>query len=111
MAGKAGLVDFRPARVIEPMIALSIVFVGAENLWRGDAEPRGRWLLTLAFGLVHGFGFASALRDLGLGSDGRGVAWPLFAFNLGVELGQLAVAALVLIGRRAGLAWSHGRDL
>lgn len=85
-----------PTRFVEPAIAASIVFVGLENLWRRGAEPRGRWALTFAFGLVHGFGFASVLRDLGVGSGGQGVTLPLVAFNLGVELGQIAIAAIVL---------------
>lgn len=84
------------ARCVEPAIAASIVFVGVENILRRGAEPRGRWLLTFAFGLVHGFGFASVLRDLGLGTGGQGIAMPLLTFNLGVELGQIAIAAVVL---------------
>ncbi|MEO7597450.1 MAG: HupE/UreJ family protein, partial [Opitutus sp.] len=83
-------------RWVEPAIAASIVFVGLENLWRRGAEPRGRMLVTFCFGLVHGFGFANVLRGLGVGSGGRGIALPLFTFNLGVELGQIAVASLVL---------------
>ena len=85
-----------PSRLVEPAIAASIVFVGVENLWRRGAEPRGRWALTFAFGLIHGFGFASVLRDLGVGRDGQGIALPLATFNLGVELGQIAVAAVAL---------------
>jgi hydrogenase/urease accessory protein HupE len=84
-----------PPRIVEPLIAASIVYVGLENLWRGG-EPKGRWLLTFAFGLIHGCGFASALRELGVGANGSGVALPLVSFNLGVELGQLSIAALVL---------------
>ena len=83
-------------RLVEPMIAASIVFVGAENLIKRGEEPRGRWALTFGFGLVHGFGFASVLRDLGVGQGGQGVLLPLFSFNAGVELGQIAVAAVVL---------------
>lgn len=83
------------ARFVEPVIAASIVFVGAENLLRRGEEPPGRWVLTFLFGLIHGFGFASVLRDLGVGVDGP-VVLPLFAFNLGVEFGQVALAALVL---------------
>ena len=52
--------------------------------------------LTCGCGLIHGFGFASALRESGLGGTGTEIAMPLFAFNLGVEIGQLAVAAFVL---------------
>lgn len=87
------LVPIAP-RIIEPLIAASIVFVAAQNLLNGGGDKR--WLLTFGFGLVHGCGFASALRDLGLGSQGESVIWPLASFNLGVELGQLAVAALAL---------------
>ena len=83
------------SRYAEPLIAASIVYVGIENLLRGGA-PRGRWLLTFAFGLVHGFGFASALRELGVGSGTTGILEPLLAFNLGVETGQIAIAAIVL---------------
>lgn len=86
-----------PSRWVEPAIALSIVFVGAENLWRRGEEPRGRWLLTFGFGLIHGFGFAGVLRELGVSASGEaGVALPLLAFNLGVELGQVAIAAVVM---------------
>jgi hydrogenase/urease accessory protein HupE len=85
-----------PSRLVEAAIAASIVFVGAENLWRRGEEPRGRWALTFAFGLIHGFGFASVLRDLGVGAGAQGIIMPLFTFNLGVELGQVALAALVL---------------
>jgi len=83
------------SRLVEPLIAASIVYVALENLLRGD-DPKGRWLLTFAFGLIHGFGFASVLRELGVGANGSGIALPLVAFNLGVELGQLMVAAIAL---------------
>ena len=84
-----------PPRLVEPLIAASIVYVGLENIARGG-EPKGRWLLTFVFGLIHGCGFASALRELGVGSSGGGIAVPLVCFNGGVELGQLLIAALVL---------------
>jgi len=84
-----------PGRVAEPLIAATILFVGLENILR-RGEPKARWAVTLCFGLVHGFGFASVLRGSGLGTGGRGVALPLFAFNLGVEVGQLAVAAVAI---------------
>jgi hypothetical protein len=83
-----------PPRVIEPLIAASIVFVGMQNILCPGTEKR--WLLTFGFGLIHGCGFASALRDLGIGANGTSIAVPLLSFNLGVELGQLAIAALVL---------------
>jgi hydrogenase/urease accessory protein HupE len=92
-----------PGRVVEPLIAASIIFVGLENLLRRD-EPRWRWALTFAFGLIHGFGFASVLKEVGLGSAGLGLLVPLFSFNLGVELGQIAVTAIVL-----PLLWWLGR--
>lgn len=84
-----------PSSIVEPIIAASIIYVGIENLMRGDA-PKGRGLLTFAFGLIHGLGFASVLRELGVGSTAREIAAPLLAFNLGVEFGQLLIAALVL---------------
>ena len=84
------------SRVVEPLIAATIVFVGVENLIRGD-EPKGRWLLTFAFGLLHGLGFAGALKDIGLGASGTSIVGPLIAFNLGVEIGQLAVAVPLLL--------------
>ncbi|MEO8298733.1 MAG: HupE/UreJ family protein [Burkholderiales bacterium] len=91
-----GLVN-PPARWVESLIAASVVLAALNNLWPLVRE--GRWVLTFAFGLVHGFGFASALKDLGL--QGAALAWPLLGFNLGVELGQLAIVALVL-----PLAWT-----
>jgi hydrogenase/urease accessory protein HupE len=81
-----------PSRIVEPLIAASIIYVGLENLWRQDLQHR--WLLTFGFGLIHGLGFASVLRDLGLGESGA--VLPLLAFNSGVELGQMAIALLVL---------------
>lgn len=88
------LVRLKPA-LVEPLIAASIIYVGVENLTR-NGKSNARWIVASAFGLVHGFGFASVLRDAGIGANGSSVWLPLFSFNLGVELGQLAVAALVL---------------
>lgn len=84
-----------PARVVEPLIAASIVLVGVENLARRDAPPL-RAALCFAFGLIHGFGFAGALRDLGLGRAGAPIVEPLLGFNLGVEAGQLLVVSVLL---------------
>jgi hydrogenase/urease accessory protein HupE len=84
-----------PSRIVEPLIAASIVFVGIENLLRGDI-PTARRMVPFGFGLIHGFGFASALREAGIGSGTGGIALPLFSFNLGVELGQIMVAAVAL---------------
>jgi hypothetical protein len=83
------------SRIVEPAIAATIVYVGIENLVRGG-DPKGRWLLTFGFGLIHGLGFASALKDLGVGSDGKSIIVPLVSFNLGVEVGQIAIAAVAL---------------
>jgi hydrogenase/urease accessory protein HupE len=84
-----------PSRVVEPLIAATIVYVGIENILRGRAVSH-RALLTFGFGLVHGFGFAGALREMGVGTNGGAVAVSLLAFNCGVEIGQMAVAALIL---------------
>lgn len=82
-----------PALIVEPAIALSIIWVALENLLRKDA-PSQRWLISFCFGLVHGFGFASAIEPLGL-PPGR-LALALLGFNLGVEAGQAFVVALLL---------------
>jgi hydrogenase/urease accessory protein HupE len=84
-----------PGRIVEPLIAASIVYVGIENLLRSDV-PKARQLVTFGFGLIHGFGFASVLREMGIGAGTGGVALPLLSFNIGVELGQIMVAAVAL---------------
>jgi hypothetical protein len=76
-----------PSRWVESAIAVSIFYVAVENLMR--PSPRGRWLLTFGFGLVHGFGFASVLAEMGL--PRHGLLLSLFAFNAGVEVGQVLV--------------------
>ncbi|HEV8132197.1 MAG TPA: HupE/UreJ family protein [Acidobacteriota bacterium] len=83
-----------PPGIVEPMIAASIVYVGVENIFA--PHPKRRWVLAFGFGLIHGFGFSSALRELGIGAGGVSIAVPLFSFNFGVELGQAAVVLLVL---------------
>ena len=80
---------------MEPLIAASIAYVDIENLVRGDS-PKWRSLMAFSFGLVHGLGFADALRELGINSGRLGIVVPLVGFNLGVEVGQLCVAAIVL---------------
>jgi hypothetical protein len=84
-----------PSRIVEPLIAASIVYVGIENLLRSDV-PKARQLVTFGFGLIHGFGFASVLREMGIGAGTAGIALPLLSFNVGVELGQILVAAMAL---------------
>jgi hydrogenase/urease accessory protein HupE len=81
-----------PARIIEPAIALSIVYVGADNLLvRGGRDVRA-WI-ALTFGFIHGFGFANVLREMEL--PARALGWSLFSFNVGVEIGQLFVVTAV----------------
>ncbi|HXD75884.1 MAG TPA: HupE/UreJ family protein [Vicinamibacterales bacterium] len=81
-----------PARIIEPAIALSIVYVGADNiLAKGGRDVRG-WI-AFTFGFIHGFGFANVLREMDL--PRRALGWSLFSFNIGVEIGQLFVVVLV----------------
>jgi hydrogenase/urease accessory protein HupE len=84
-----------PGRIVEPVIAASIIYVGLENVF-GRHRFVWRALVTFGFGLVHGLGFASALREVGLGSTSMGVAWPLVKFSVGLETGQLVIAAILL---------------
>jgi hydrogenase/urease accessory protein HupE len=76
---------------IEAAIALSIVYIGFENVFARD--PKYRWKITFLFGLVHGFGFAAVLRDLNLPHSS--IAISLFGFNVGVEVGQIAIVSLM----------------
>jgi hydrogenase/urease accessory protein HupE len=110
-----------PAYFIEPLIALTIVVVGADNLLVLRAARSARdgastsvsdiraWLAAV-FGLIHGFGFAYVLKEFGLPQAALG--WSLFAFNLGVEIGQLLIVvvvagALILLRRRSAGAARH----
>lgn len=86
-----GVVHVSP-RIVEPAIALSIAYVGAENLFLKSTDRR--WMIAFAFGLIHGFGFASILREMGLPKEG--LVLSLLSFNVGVEIGQMAVVAVVL---------------
>ncbi len=93
-----GVVHVPPAPV-EAMIAVSIVLVAVESLRPGGAHPtlahRAPWIVAFLFGLMHGLGFAGALAELGLPPDHVPLA--LVAFNLGVEVGQLAFVAVMLV--------------
>ncbi len=97
-----------PSRFTESLIALSIAYVAFENLWikfvhrRGGgtvsythwfANPKNRWTITAAFGLIHGFGFSSVLRNIGI-PQGQ-ILTSLFSFNLGVEAGQLLIVSWI----------------
>jgi len=88
-----------PSRLVEPAIALSIVCIGIENLRHRPGMRDRRALLAFCFGLVHGFGFASVLRETGLPSGALG--WSLASFNLGVEMGQAAI----VLSLAPALAW------
>ena len=81
-----------PGPVTESLIAASIVYVAAENYFITQANHR--WMLTFGFGLVHGLGFATVLRDRM--QDLPSIVVPVVAFNVGVELGQLTIVLLVL---------------
>lgn len=81
-----------PSRLVESAIAVSVVLAAANNLW--PVVERRRWLVAFSFGLIHGFGFASVLTELGLPKDA--LVLSLLGFNLGVETGQLAVVAVFL---------------
>jgi len=102
-----GFVGLSP-RTVEPLIAVSIVYVAVENVLRPELRP-SRVALVFAFGLLHGMGFASVLQELGLP---RGSFVPaLLAFNVGVELGQLTVIALagLLVGAFRDRPWYRRR--
>src|SRR3954471_12367172 len=81
-----------PSQIIEPVISLSIVFVAVENLVLNELKP-WRVLIVFFFGLVHGVGFASALNEVGLPRNNFFTS--IIAFNLGVEIGQIAIILLV----------------
>ncbi|MGH9633030.1 MAG: HupE/UreJ family protein [Bryobacteraceae bacterium] len=83
-----------PARLVEPLIALSIVAVGAENLLHRKMDVERRVWLAFGFGFFHGFGFAGALAEIGLPRES--IVWSLAAFNAGVEIGQAAIVLLAV---------------
>jgi hypothetical protein len=81
-----------PGRIIEPAIALTIVYIGADNLLARGGRDMRIWI-AFAFGFIHGFGFAAVLRDMDL--PRRALGWSLGSFNVGVEVGQVLVVAIV----------------
>lgn len=83
-----------PANIVEPLIALSIAYIGFENI-HAKTLHTSRLLLVFGFGLLHGMGFASVLADFGMPDDAFITA--LISFNVGVELGQLAVISLAFL--------------
>lgn len=100
--GALGIVNL-PGDIVEPLIALSIVYVGIENVFARRLMP-WRPAVVFAFGLLHGLGFASVLQDFGLGSSH--FIPKLIGFNVGVELGQLAVIAAAWLA----LGWFFQRN-
>ena len=98
-----------PSQIIEPIIALSILFVALENIITDRLNP-WRVAIVFGFGLVHGMGFASVLTGLGL--PAKDYIGSLISFNVGVELGQVAVILLAwaLVGRwAANKSWYRQR--
>jgi HupE / UreJ protein len=92
-----------PGRIVEPLIAATIVWVALENLFAAEPDRR-RWTWSFGFGLVHGFGFAAALGELGL--KGAALVRGLVGFNVGVEIGQLLFVAVLM---PVLLLLTHGR--
>jgi hypothetical protein len=97
-----GIVRLSPS-IVEPLIALSIALIALENLFTSQLKP-WRSVIVFAMGLIHGLGFADVLAELGLPADSFATA--LISFNVGVELGQLAVILLAL----ATLGWFRDRS-
>ncbi len=83
-----------PAAIVEPIIALSILFVAIENILLSELKP-WRILIVFLFGLIHGLGFASSLNEIGLPRNK--FLTSILSFNVGVELGQIFVIALVFL--------------
>lgn len=98
-----------PSEVVEPIIALSIVFVAVENLLLKELKP-WRVIVVFMFGLIHGLGFASSLNEIGLPRNK--FATSILSFNVGVELGQVTIIVLMfalLIARFGNKSWYRQR--
>jgi hydrogenase/urease accessory protein HupE len=94
-----------PSRIIEPAIALSIIYIGADNLLTRQGKGRDmRVWIAFGFGFIHGFGFASVLREMEL--PRQALVWSLLSFNIGVEIGQL----LIVMAVASLLAWIRSRS-
>jgi hypothetical protein len=95
-----------PPRFVESLIALSIVYIAAENFFVKNTDQR--WVITFIFGLIHGFGFAGVLTELGLPQ--KGLVAALLSFNIGVEIGQIVIVGLlyplILVGLQP--RWQKG---
>ncbi|MEP7309885.1 MAG: HupE/UreJ family protein [Acidobacteriota bacterium] len=99
-----------PPRIIEPAIALSIVYVGADNLLARGGRDMRVWI-AFAFGFIHGLGFANVLRELDL--PVRALRWSLVSFSTGLQIGQLVVVAAIgwLLGAVRSRSESLGRQV
>lgn len=86
-----------PVRFVESAIALTIIYVAAENFWRKNL--RRRWLLTFIFGLIHGLGFAGVLQEIHLSQSH--LALSLASFNVGVEIGQIMIVSIAFVVLRS----------
>lgn len=98
-----------PGRLVESAIALSIVAVAAENIWRRGIRLKDRWWITFVFGLVHGLGFAAILAEMAVPRATLAVS--LASFNAGVELGQVAVVAVIFGVLRLIQTWPGERTI
>ncbi|WP_163836205.1 HupE/UreJ family protein [Spartinivicinus ruber] len=109
-----GVVSISPS-ITEPLIAVTVIMLGLENIYYLYRQPnnkltiekryRNRWWVIFCFGLIHGIGFSYLLQEL---SSGEGIWGRLLMFNLGVELGQIAIIALLLLPVYAMFKWKHG---
>jgi len=93
-----------PANAVEPAMALSVVYIGADNLLVRAGGRDTRVWVAFGFGLIHGFGFANVFRAMDL--PNRALGWAVFSFNIGVEIGQIAAVALVALL----FAWIRSRS-
>ena len=91
-----------PPYIVEPLIALSIAYIGFENIYHKQLKSSRLWII-FAFGLLHGMGFASMLADFGMPKDAFATA--LISFNIGVELGQLVIIGIAFMA--VGLWFRH----
>lgn len=91
-----------PSNIVEPLIALSIAYIGLENIYHNQLKS-ARLFIVFAFGLLHGMGFASMLADFGMPNDAFATA--LISFNIGVELGQLVIIGVAFVA--VGLWFRH----
>ena len=113
LAGSSLGYFFMPQKPVEAMIALSILFLAVEIMHEKEGKTgitaRYPWLIAFTFGLLHGFGFAGALSEIGLPQHARDLA--LIFFNVGVEIGQLCFIAVVLLLGRLLLMLHLGKTL